>query len=544
MAKKNNKNVEPQDQAQKELTVEAKRQRNTKIFIISFGILALIGILTSVFFALNAKFDFFNKTDKSINFMKDDLSKYIYVSPDIYASYDVTIDLQKPTELDFNNAVIQTLCKNKITPDTAPTFKKNVTISAGDVVGMYYRGYTLNGEEKVYFDGGCNFATGIYDLEIGSGSFVAGFEYNLIGENQQDHATLDRVTTVLTDANIYCLTYTYTTKDGKVFKDQSAVININDADLDEKWGEGFHDFITDSKITIHDGKSTTTGYTFEPTSGNVAKYEEVKVTHAFKLDDTLPTLEVEAFFPSDYKEESLRGKTAYFEVYITLVKDYDVPELNDAFVTDTLKLKAEDLAKYDGETLLDKYYASVRADLNKEYDDSVNSTIDDRFWRYVVDNAEFKELPQSEIDNYYNTVIATMENMFYNGGYQQYYQTFDSFASAYMSVASNENWKDVLEADAVESVKQKLAFYYVIRECNYIPNDEEYQALYNELYDEVLQSYLEYYGIDSSSADYETKKAAAIEAINSEYDEDYWRENIQYEYGMKKIRTHANVIYK
>ncbi len=542
MANKKNKNVEPQTQAEKEVTAEAKRQKRTKIFLISFAVLALVGILTSVFFALNAKFDFFNKSkNKSIDFMKDDLSKYVYVSPDIYSSYDVTIDVPKPTDLDFNIAVIKALCKNKITPDTAPTFKKNVTISAGDVVGIYYRGYTLNGEEKVYFDGGCNFTTGIYDLEIGSGSFVAGFEYNLIGKNQQDYATLEKLDKITAEANIYAITYNYTTNDGKTVKDQSAVIDLNDPELDTKWGEGFRAFITNPKVLL--GSAITEKFT--PTSGNIASYENVKVTHAFKIDNSVkPILEVEAYFPHDYQEESLRGKTAHFEVYINLTKDYDVPELNDAFVTDTLKLKAEDLAQYDGATLLDKYYASVRAELNKEYEDSVNTIIDERFWRYVVDNSEFKEIPESEIENYCATVINTMENMYYNGGYSQYYQTFDAFATAYMSVSSGENWRDVLDADAEESVKQKLAFYYVVRECEYIPSDEEYEVLYEKMYNEVLQSYLDYYGIDSSSEDYETKKAAAIESINAEYDEDYWRETIQYEYGMEKIRTHAKITYK
>lgn len=43
---------------------------------------------------------------------------------------------------------------------------------------------------------------------------------------------------------------------------------------------------------------------------------------------------VEVTFPADYKEESLAGKDAVFEVEINGI--YNIPELTDAFVKENL----------------------------------------------------------------------------------------------------------------------------------------------------------------------------------------------------------------
>ena len=61
-------------------------------------------------------------------------------------------------------------------------------ISIGDEVNIFYKGYYLEGEEKVYFSGGSNVGGTSHKLGIGSGGFVAGFEYNMIGKNPADYS--------------------------------------------------------------------------------------------------------------------------------------------------------------------------------------------------------------------------------------------------------------------------------------------------------------------------------------------------------------------
>ena len=112
------------------------------------------------------RFDYFN----------EDMTKYISVDESLYRSPKVTL----PTYLNGSEGAvaeyITVLCAqypvstgNKIT-DRA--------IKNGDVVALYYEGW-LNGEK---FEGGSNMDSATaHSLEIGSGSFIPGFEEALIG---------------------------------------------------------------------------------------------------------------------------------------------------------------------------------------------------------------------------------------------------------------------------------------------------------------------------------------------------------------------------
>ena len=76
-----------------------------------------------------------------------------------------------------------------------------------------------------------------------------------------------------------------------------------------------------------------------------------------------------------------------------------------------------------------------------------------------------------------------------------------------------------------------------------LPTDEEYQALYDELFGEYLQSYLDYYGITEESDNYELKVESATKEILSTYGESYWRESVYYEFAINYILDLANVVY-
>ena len=120
-----------------------------------------------------------------------DLSAYIEIDESYYKNFDVEIKLNKVTELDVNNAIIQMLCANK---DKTALTEGDGIISVGDVVNIFYKGYYLETdgegkETKVYFDGGSNIGGNSYALEIGSGGFIPGFEYNMIGKNVADYTS-------------------------------------------------------------------------------------------------------------------------------------------------------------------------------------------------------------------------------------------------------------------------------------------------------------------------------------------------------------------
>ena len=145
---KNNNNIEKQS-AQVDVE-ENKRLDSTKIFLIVFAAVALVGILTSLVFALVPMF----KKDKSLDYLKDDLSKYVSVPYELYNSYTVTVDLPLVGEKDVEYEILKLLCTHKESNDKSLENRVNRTIGAGDVANIYYRGYTLNDDgTKNYFDG-------------------------------------------------------------------------------------------------------------------------------------------------------------------------------------------------------------------------------------------------------------------------------------------------------------------------------------------------------------------------------------------------------
>ena len=543
MAKNNN--IEKQS-AEVELE-EKKRLDATRIFLIVFAAVALVGILTSLVFALIPTF----KKDKSLDYLKSDLSKYVYVPYDLYTGYTVTVDLPTVSDRDVEYEILKLLCTHKVTPETPVVNLPGVTVGAGDIANVYYRGYTL-GEDgtKNYFDGGCNFNDSIYALEIGSGTFIPGFEYNLVGKNQKDYATMTKITEGNTQpGDMVYLTYSVYYADGQASLSKSALVDLSDPNLDEKWGAGFSRYFSKvSGFTIGEQFATGGGEdikltvsTIKDTTGDDI-YFDMSISSAYRISKDVEPLVVEAYFPYNYGDEALDGKTAYFEVYIKSVKDYEELEFNDEFITEKVKMTAEELASYDGENLAAKYKSYLKSTLEEKYQEDVRNVTESQFWKSVIAGSTFYKLPEKEVESAYNSYVSEIQYTYANG-YSSYYSSLDEFARAYLELSSGADWKATLRQDAEYSIKQKLAFYYIIREEKFIPNDAQYQELYDELFGEYLQEYLDYYGITEESENYELKLDTAKKEILSTYGESYWRESVYYEFAIYKILDRANLVY-
>ena len=542
-----NKNIEETTEVQVK-----KKLDKTAIFLIVFAAVALVGILVSLIVALVPS----NRKDTGLDYLKDDLSKYVYVPAELYNNYKVTVDLAEVSDKDVEYEIIKLLCEHKknhvdedgkeIPPVNLPG---GVVITAGDVVNIYYRGYTLgeNGT-KQYFDGGCNFSDTTTALEIGSSQFIPGFEYNLIGKNNDDYAKITKHTDGFTKpGDIISITYSVYRADGKTHHTgKTATIDLSDPKLAETWGEGFAEYFNDGRII---GKPVATGSSNDdklivPTITEVGGddiYYNITVNEVYRYSEG-EVLVVEAYFPFNYGEETLDGKTAYFEVFIKSVQDYAVKEFDDAFVTEVLKKTADDLATYEGANLADKYKSLIKSDLVEQYKDNVKSIVESQLWKNLVAGATFKKLPENEVERAYDNYINEI-NSTYASGYSQYYNGIDEFARAYLDLGSTDDWKAKLKSDAEYSIKQKLAFYYIIREENLVPNDKEYEALYNEIFGEYLQSYLDYYGYTEADANYEAKVEAGKKEILSQYGESYWRESVMYEFAIDNLIDRADIIY-
>lgn len=550
MANNKNKDTKKKQVKEEVETVETKKLGKRGIITIILASVALVGITLGIIFGVTAC----RNKKKPFDFNTSDLSKYLSVATDYYKNYNVDINIPEITDDDVKEEIIKVLCKNKIRPDKAPITKFDVEISAGDVAAIYYRGYTEENGIKKYFDGGCNFGESDpskIELEIGSGSFVPGFESGLIGKNQKDFANLTRKTSGKVDINdsLISLTYSVARADGTSERSKTVIIDLNDPTLDERWGEGFAAYLRDNKeigsyFATANGKADPPFIVETVIEGKEGEdaYTNMFINSACSISEG-NVLTVEARFPNDYKSEDLRGKTGYFEVYIQGVRDYKTPELNDAFVTDTLKISADELAKYDGATLVDKYQAKIKADLNASRDSEIERIVENSFWEQILAATTFYQLPESEVLENYNAAVAEMKAIF-DSGYSTYYNNdFDMFARAYLELSTSADWTATVRKDAENAAKRRLVFYYLVRNnAELMPDDAKYNEIYEMIFNTYLDEYLAENKITENSSNYEQQLALAKEAVKNMYAEEYWREFVIYEYAIEKIMAGANLV--
>lgn len=375
-----------------------------------------------------------------VDYLNDDLSEYVSIDEKYYKNYIVTLD---PDMVSFyaENSIIQMLCEYK----NKESIEGDGIVSVGDVVDIYYKGYYMSGDKKVYFDGGSNEGTGKpYTLEIGSGGFIPGFEYNLMGVKAADYSSTPVV--------------------------------------------------------------------------------------------------IETYFPKDYREPSLAGVTAYFEVRIVALTEYDAPKLNDAFITDKLEITLEDLAEFEGNSLSEKFIAFMRE--KAMYDNGLDQqTLTNEALRDAIfDGVVVKKLPSFDVDGIYNSILSNIDSMYQ---YYQYYYTYDQLASLYLSqyfgLAVGDDWKADLREYAEKQVTYMLAIFYIIDKENLVPTEEEYNALFDEYFLEALTEA----GITADKYQTEDEYKNACEQYKAQMiennGEDYFKQLIYYSYAHNILSSYATI---
>ncbi len=600
---------------------KGRRLGGTELFLIIFAGVALVAILASIIVGVAVSAG----NGKRVDYMNDNLGKYIYISPDVYKNISGKIEGVDPvTDIDVQGKIFSLLCENKGEAKYNGIYVKNQTVNVGDVVYIYYRGYTLNDDgSRNYFDGGCNF-TGAdpSKLEIGSGQFVPGFESNMIGKNPKDYSTFTKYDTsgnigegdrvyikyqrvdtqgaklsgerivdlslgrdavdaswdigfyealvgesygrefsfeaygehdsnytvtayrVADGDELVQLTYSAYYFDGTVAQGQTSIVDLSDPAIDEKFGEGFRDFFLagvpvgiKAPITEPEtGKATTLKTTVGEKEQNA--FYDITVNAVYEVGDN--PMPVEAYFPIDYQEESLRGKWATFEVYVMKSQEYDAPAYDDAFITGTLKYTAESLAGYEGNTLTEKHTAMLRAELIADYDAALDAATDDLIFKTLMEKAKFKSLPKLDVRDYYDSYYNSISSEF-STSYSNYYESIDAFAREYLGLSSNADWKAELERIAEDAVKQKLVFYYVMRDAELTVPESEYEERKAELLEEYLEATLKNAKVKRSNYETEEKYLEKVEeyrqSVRNRYTEDALREAVNYDYALEIIRN-------
>ncbi len=250
---------------------------------------------------------------------------------------------------------------------------------------------------------------------------------------------------------------------------------------------------------------------------------------------------VDAHFPYDYSEESLRGLSVKFDVYVVEAVVYDAPELNDEFITSRLKLTEADLAYYEGETLSEKYRDMVTEQITNEYYEAYESQVEELVWTHLMSAVEYDEdnMPRGELRAVMNEYIEDFEA--YCELYSGQYESVELAACDYFEIADGSLWRDFVRNRAAQDIVRRMIMYYVARTENFMPEDENISIvdLYNTKIDEVLVDYLEYKGCTpdkySSTAEYDAAVSAYRQEIIDLNGEQTILESVYYAYIMPKI---------
>ena len=543
---------------------ETKKENSGKKFnisesklalVITAGILVLAILVSSAIFLINAI-----KNEAWFNYLKADLDKYVEISGD-YKDFTVNLDIAKPKDIEVDVAIMSLLNSNKDSSKWREISSgSKFTLGVGDAVDIYYRGYLLDEDGKeITVDGMSNFGdANPYTLVLGSGSFVPGFELNMVGLNTED---TNIFTTIKTgkpqDSQIAYVSYTCVI-DGDSTKKVTVTnerIDLSRDDIDEEYGENF-------KKTIMNCDIGTKVSLPSNLNGKTYAYTDLVVNYVTECEDKHFT--VECYFPYDYSKEDLRNETAYFEVYVNKVVDYtDVPEFNDEFINkltqeNKLGVTLETLNTHEGANLVEKYYAYANKTLMDAYEEEYKTLLREEIVAYYRTVFKGVKYPASKVEEIYNGYYETVSDSYNTSGGKitnsygssTTYDTLDKYAVAYLGLQTGTNWKNYLISLAQDSVKERYMMFYILRAENLIPSDAEFDKKVAEVTNTIVDEYVEYCmnyeGKTKDSfkteAEYQEYYNNCRKQVLANYDKTYYEESAYFEILMESAIKWPKVV--
>lgn len=561
MAKKNSdKNQKPvasigfstkRKKAQEPIKKEKERLTGKEIIILIAVAVMAVAVSAGIIIAV-----LLSRGSNNPDLLKADLTKYITISKEDYKNIDLNIPLEDTSD-EAVKAKVETQINSSLTDyktlneEDKGAFNPSRPLSLGDTVDIFYRGYTVdgNGRQKD-FDGGSNITSSLTTLEVGTGKtinpstgkaeggFIPGFAEQLVGIVPEKYSRIFKIRDSFVEAgDVVYVSYTVLDENSNETVTDKR-IDLSLSYIDEMYGEGFSAYLIGKKIG-EDIESKT----FKKAGQTDVVYSDMKVSFVTRGTESKPVT-IKVRFPADYQEESLRGKETYFDIFIDSACCYDVPELDDKFITEKLKVRADRLASYPGATLAEKYRAKLISDTKKELEDSNVQLLSNQMWSHLMSKVTVKKLPKKTLEKYYDSYYSRIKTLYNSGYYSEQYSTLDDLAIAYlnetygMGLSKGGNWKQAINELAEWDVTQALVFYYIIREENMLPTDEEYQNTYDVIYNDMLEYYIDsnnekLYSLDSAA--YQKEIEVLKSEINDAYGEEYFKEEIYKYFGTRKI---------
>ena len=498
-------------------------------------------------------------SDPDFDYAVSDLSPYISFPAEKYKNFELSLEIAKPHSIDVDVEILKALYSAKDKEaGTRVEYPSGVSITAGDDVEIYYRGYLLdeNGNE-IFCSNMCNYNSAKpQTLGIGSGRFVSGFELSLVGKNPADYGTLTRVTEGRPTENSFAyISYKRTVAD----KTESVNLYRIDmsGDVDSILGEGARLTLLGSEVGKRIENFSTT------LNGSACEYSYLTVDLVTYEDSPI---KVEVYFSYDYGIAELRNATAYFDVFVTAVTPYDTPTYDDAYVTEILKKKdspvtAEELSEYEGATLAEKYKSYAAAMLYKSYEAKYLDMLKSAIWNYYLEDgvADIKKYPLEEVKQIYDQYVKEIRDQYESSGgiaYNKYTGSYekcdnlDDFAEIYIGIQYTEkpDWRKNIYDTALMIVKERLIIFHIMRSEGILPDEATVLAgvekLKQEYLDEYIEGYFEYIGKKREDfSDEEYKKI--VEELSVElfeyFGDDFFSETVYYDTAIEIILTYPTV---
>ena len=535
--------------AAKKRTAKLSARARRAIWL-SVLVAVVLGALVGGFFAIRSALGY----GRDFNYMDKDLSRYVTISAEDLKKIAMTVSVDKPTAADLEREITALLVQYKTlaTDETDP----DAVIRNGSAVSLYYSGYLLSKEgNREYFSGGSNLSSSAYALVIGSASFVPGFEEGLIGLRPSDTEVPTVVKEgVLSEGDVVFVNIEGSHPAGSnlAFYGQRLVLTPA---LDEEYGKGFYELLLGSKIGDNVCSSLTLLESAKEGEGDFA-YKNLR--SLYKIEGGKAHT-VETYFPMNYTEASLQGKTAYFDVYIEHTTSHIVPELTETFLTDTVGIIPEKLADYEGSTLVERYRSYVWDVLEEDYETRLLEATEESFWEKIAAIAVVKRVPRSAMleiyDGYMEDLASTYQEYLQSSGYTEALYPFDTFCMDYCRLEEGQSYKKYIKALSRQTAGEKMIFFYAIQLLEVAPSASELAEAYEDILDEFAKqnSLLDenYY----ESQETEEEKKEAYEAYITELEktkvalvetlgEEYFLESAYYNYSFPKLLALTKITYE
>lgn len=268
-----------------------------------------------------------------------------------------------------------------------------------------------------------------------------------------------------------------------VIQQQLAMAVTNYAKLEEK-----QDAIENGDQVVIDFTGYVDGELFE--GGSATDYPLTIGSGAFipgfeagllgaKAGDTV-TLDIA--FPDPYTvNPDLAGKPVRFEVKISKVTVYTLPEYNDEFVQ-----------TYYGYETVAAFETALRASVQEQYDANKRYYVMSEVWKKVVEGAQVLQYPEAEYQEAYDANLAPYTMAASNAS-----MPLATYLELAAGITESELYAQ-LEEVAKGTVKEEMIFWYIVEQENITLSDAEYKKNVEELVAarglESLEEMLELYG--------------------------------------------------